>query len=418
MHLPLSYNLRFILIILSVFVSSYCCMSQKLTNEVRLSKWSSEACDNTFDPYRLKTRVTNIEYTDTTTIFTVNFSDNCCATFKPAIRFYNNKLVFLPYEEYTGDYCTCNCCFTIRYEVFGLKEKKYSLYFNDKKIVLSDDFYDTVKPSFQYYNGKKINSINKYGFKEGLWVTFYKNGHEKEVSLYPEQSMYFEPKTIWSKGYHPNGNLSFYDRNDTSEAWFEDKELKYQFIEFKVDDTLYTKLLKKFDNKVVETEFLLKGYQTLKNGLQSDYAEGWQTETIYKRKYFKSGKPQSILGVDTSYTWFETGQVESKRYKSGMVKFDTKGQIVEQGFNWVERVPEFYIDLQNSLDVLFDSNNTIREISLNRDETTLGGVTGGNRYYWKWDAKKNLIESPKNWNEALPWERFNEMQVYFKKDRG
>src|SRR5665647_901851 len=99
-------------ILLTISILAFCltCDSQTSSNKVRLIKWSSESCDNTFDPYRLKTRISSIEYTDTSTIFTAHFSDNCCVTFKPAIDFYKNKLVLLPYREYKGDYCTCNCC--------------------------------------------------------------------------------------------------------------------------------------------------------------------------------------------------------------------------------------------------------------------------------------------------------------------
>jgi hypothetical protein len=411
-----SNNMKLIVVTVSILIFSFSCLSQtnaKVTDKVRLSKWSSEACDKTYDPYRLKTRITNIEYTDTTMVFTVNFSENCCATFKPAINFYKNKLVLLPYRKYTGGFCGCNCCFTIKYEISGLAGKKYQLYFKEEEITLSNNYYDTVKPSFQFYEGKKINSTNKYGFKEGIWITFFENGNVEVVSKYPDQSLYYDLDPIWSKGYYPSGRLSFYNRKDTSESWFEDQEMKSQFIEYKAGDTTFKKGFSKFNNRVLREEYFEKYYPTVfKSEFDPEYKEeGGIFETVYKREYFESGKPKFIFGRDTSFSWFETGLLEFKQYKSGRMEFDTSGRVTEQLFSWMQKGSKSSGDLNNSLYVYFYPNGNVREIELVRDEPTRNGLAPGVRYNWKWDKNLNLMESPEKWKEAFPWNRFTEIKL-------
>lgn len=398
---------------IAIFCFYLICDAQIKPESVRLIKWTSESCDNTFDPYRLKQRISNIEYTDSTTIYTVHFSENCCVTFEPAITFYKNKLVLLPYREYKGDYCTCNCCFSIRYEIIGLIGKKYQLYFKESEVTLTNNYYDTVKISYEIYNGDKINKSNKYGFKEGTWIKFYKNGKEQVVNEYPEQSLFYSPSPVWSKGYYESGKLSFYDRKDTSESWFEDGELKSQFIKYKIGDTTFKTGLYKFENRLLQKEYFEKNYPTvLKSEFDTTYQqEAVVTEPVYEREYFRSGKPKYLFGVDTTFSWYETGQVESKSYKNGKVQFDNKGVLTEQSFSWLEKGPEHWRNLDNTLYVQFYSNGNIKEIELVRDEPTQDGLYPGVRYTWSWNKEMKIIESPENWKEALPWTKFPELQV-------
>jgi hypothetical protein len=406
--------------ILSILVFSFACYSQTSSNKIRLIKWSTASCDNTFDPYLLKPRVSSIEYTDTTTIFTVHFSDNCCVAFKPAMNFYKNKLVLLPYREYKGDYCSCNCSFSIRYEIAGLVGKKYQLYFKESEVILTDNYYDTVKPSFQVYKGRNINRMNKYGFKEGTWIKFYENGNEEIVSEYPDQSLFYDLSPLWSKGYYSSGTPSFFERNDTSESWFEDGEIKSQFIKYEAGDTTFEKGFRKFDSRMLQKEYFEKFYPTIfKSEFDPDYKqEAAITETVYKKEYFKNGKPKFIFGSDTSFSWFETGQLESKKYKNGTMVFDENGVLTQRSFSWLEKGPKHWRNLDNTLNVQFYPNGNIKEIELVRDEPTEKGIAPGVRYSWIWDEEMNLDETPEKWKEPFPWAKFTDLQVTPKMQKG
>lgn len=55
--------------------------------KAKLVDWKFNACDNTYDPYRLTNRITERRTQDGITFLTVNFTDNCCAAFKPQMAF-------------------------------------------------------------------------------------------------------------------------------------------------------------------------------------------------------------------------------------------------------------------------------------------------------------------------------------------
>ena len=317
----------------------------------------------------------------------------------------------MPYNQYTGDHCSCNCCFSILYEVSGLAGKNYKVYFNENEIKISDDYYDIVKPSFQVYKGIKINSLNKFGFKEGKWISFFENGKEKVIDQYPDQALFYDLDPIWSKEYYSFGKLSYYTRDDTTESWFEDQELKSQFIKYKIGDTIYEKGFQKFENRAIQEEYFEKFYPTIfKSDFDTNYQnQGSITETIFRKEYFQSGKLKFMFGKDSSFSWFETGQLESKKYKLGTFEYDKIGKLKERTFSWLEKGPEFYRNLNNTLYVYFYPNSNIKEIELVRDEPTSGGIAPSVRYTWKWDKDMNLLEFPEKWDEKFPWIRFAEL---------
>ena len=81
------------LLIILIFVPFTTCLAQKDTSSIKLLKWSSEDCDNTYDPFLLIDRITSIESYNGITLITVNFSENCCASFDPKIKVEGNKVI-------------------------------------------------------------------------------------------------------------------------------------------------------------------------------------------------------------------------------------------------------------------------------------------------------------------------------------
>ena len=381
-------------------------------NPVKLVKWTSTPCDHTFDPYLLKNRITYKETVGTSTFITINFSDNCCGTFKPEVQFSENKLSLL--TNYYGAKCSCNCCFSIEFEISGLAGKQYDVYFNAEKVVLSGDYYETVKPSFQLYNGQQINRMTKYGFREGLWMTFFENGEIESISQFPDTVEYYDARALWNKWYYPSGSVSYYDRNDTTQSWFEDGEIKSERIKYKVGDTVFNKSFRKYDNRILEKKEFDKFYPAVfKSDLNPEYeSEGYRTETIYAEEYFENGKPKYLYGTDTSYAWHENGQLKYKSYEDGKIDYDEDGTIIEKSFDRYEKAPGDWDDLGHFLHVYFYKNGTIKEIELARDEVGDHGRSMGRRWYrWKWDTTGKRTEQPENWKGSYPWERYPEINV-------
>lgn len=395
---------------------AFCSFSQdslKTGAHIKLIKWSAEDCDNMYNPDLLKSRITRLETHGESTFITVNFSDNCCAEFKPAITFSNNRLILLPYETESEEFCFCDCCFSIEYEISGLPSKEFEIYFKTKKVELSENYYAVVEPTDTLYKGKKINRINKYNFKEGLWITFYKNGQVETISKYPEEVPYFESFPLWSKGYYISGIPSYNTSTDTLQTWFEDGEVKSQFITYKKADTTYKIGLKKFDDRKLERRFFERSYPTVcKSTFSSEEEILVVLEIMYQEEYYSNGKPKLLFTTDTTYEWYENGQLKSKTYKSGEIKFNEMGNLFEQRYEYKVKRPKAWSELTNLMCVQFYENSNIKEIHVDRYELVNEGKELSRiNYRWKWDKEKKLIIGPKKWRGKYPWEDFKEINL-------
>jgi hypothetical protein len=192
-----------------------------------------------------------------------------------------------------------------------------------------------------------------------------------------------------------------------------DGELNYEFIKYKVGDTTVEKWFRKFENRKLKKESFAKSYPTVfTSEFDPDYKDsGTITEKVYEREYFENGRPKFLFGTDTSFSWFEIGQTESKRYKNGEVQFNKNGFLTEQSFDWREKGPNNWRNLDNSLYVQFYTNGNIKEIELVRDEPSSDGIFPSIRYTWAWNKEMDIIEYPEEWKETFPWIRFPELQL-------
>ncbi len=376
-------------------------------DSIKLTNWNAANCDNTYDPYRLINRISDLRTENGHTFITISFSDNCCADFIPQIQFKKNQLFLMPYKDYEGDYCDCNCCFSIQYEIQGLATKNYDILFNGEEIKRSDDHYKVYETSYEEYNGQIINKRNKYGFYEGIKITFHENGKPNFIFKYPDNSLYYEPKAIWSKRLYPSGAIAFHERNDTTEYWSKDGLLKSQQVNYKTGDTTFSYVISRYPNGQLSNKSLEKRYAAFftsefdPDNKWSDYV----TKTVYKEEYFKNGQPKFIYGVDTTFSWYESGQIKSKGYAGGSTKQDENGHLIERTFNWKTKYQNVRHGMDHHLYVDYYLNGNFKQIHYSRDEPTENGHHPDVHYYWKWNDEKKLTESPENWNEELPWDR-------------
>lgn len=383
-------------------------------DKVKLVSWKALPCDGTYDPYRLVSRIIELEVIDAKTYITVNFVDNCCAVFKPQIQFKNDKLYLMPYDSTSiGELCGCDCCFSIQYEISGLNND-YNLYFKDKPIKQSNDYYKVVNPAYEVYNGEIINRTNKYGFQEGPWVSFYESGKVEEISKYADTVLYVEDSPLWVKQFYESGALSYFKRPDTTESWFEDGELKSQFIDYEIADTTFKYSMRKHDNRKLGTRKLEKSFR---HGLIDEVSPKSnivirEYQIVYSEEYFESGRRKYLWGNDTSYTWYESGKIELKEYSNGeKIAFDKDGLVSEKSFYWTVTGPAYWGDLHQSLYIYYRRDSTISSVEYVRDEWIKDGLAPSCRYEWKWNEAGKLIEAPKKWKEHLPWKRFPQLQV-------
>ncbi len=414
--------MKLLLFISAILISFTNCLaqvnSQKKQTKVRLLKYTSLPCDGPYDPHRLQNRITSFKSHHNVTSITVNFSDNCIARFRPVIKFKNNKLILLPYVKYIGESIPCIHCFSINYEIKGLENKNYEIYFRNEKVELSDNHYKTVEPSQETYNGEIINRVNKYGFKEGKWIEFYEDGVLERVIKYPENSIYDEPRREWSKQFSKSGKLIGFNRKDTTESWYEDGELQSQIIKYSSGDTLCEKGFKKYENRQLQEKYIKRYYHLiLRSKFDTTYkGKGGRTDYSHKEEYYLNGQPKYLQKGDTSYTWFENGKLESKKYESGNFKYNGYGKLIERIFHWKERGVKGWGDLDYSLFVDYDNNGNLYRIHLAREEAGESfGLGPSVHYYWAWDKEFHLIQAPERWKEAYPWEKFHELKLLLTK---
>ncbi len=409
-------KVMFFLFSLSLFSHGFAQNQGKDT--VRLVHWDALDCDNTYDSYRIKNRISNVEKSGDLIKITINFSENCCAEFDPAINFVDNKLYLLPFTKKSDVYCACDCCFSIEYDISGLNDKNFEIYFKDKKVEYSENYYDTISPSFETFQDEIINRTNKYGFMEGKWMSFYDDCSINSIRVFPPSVLYFEAYPLWTKLFYQNGKLAVYDRNDTVQEWFEDGTIQYESYEYSVGDTTFKYVFSLYDNRNLRVKSLQKDYPVIHRSKYNDCyeAKGSKFPYVYKEEYYENGQSEFILGKDTTKKWYRNGQLKEIYFDSGGVEYDSLGRITEKKFFWDSPGSECSMDLRNSLVIIYDNNLNVKEIRLNRDEVREKGIGMGANYYWKWDANGKLIKSPENWKEELPWKRFKEIEIPLSKN--
>lgn len=408
------HTLKKTVAVLFCLVIFHNCFAQNNSEDsVKLINWSAMDCDDTYDPYRIVNRITQIEKSEGSTKITVNFSENCCVDFEPTIHVEGNRLYLIPYTQSADVFCACDCCFSIMYDISGLNDKDVEIYFIDKKIEYSENYYDTVAPYVELYNGTSINRRNKYGFLEGTWMTFYEDCAIKQINVYPETVLFFDAEAIWSKGFYENGTLKSYHSKDTVQEWFEDGTIKYEHYSYSIGDTIFDYTFSLYHNRQVKEKSLKIEYPVVHKSLFNDcYAtKGQENRHVYIETFYENGQRESSFVKDTTQRWYANGQPRLFSTDSKSVFFDISGKITEIKFNWFGPGTACSQDLRNILSVKYNQDVKIIEISLFRDEVREKENIRGTLYSWKWNADGELIKSPENWNEEVPWKRFKEIKI-------
>ena len=160
---------------------------------------------------------------------------------------------------------------------------------------------------------------------------------------------------------------------------------------------------------------LFRKYPTIhKSEFDSQYdTEGEKWEYIYKETFYTNGQRKYLEKNDTSYTWFENGQLKIKSYDSASIEYDNFGNIIKKQFYWKRPGMKGWGDLNNCLSVDYYKSGDIQKIYLRRDELIGDGHSlGPNLHYeWKWNENQILIDSPENWDEEYPWVNIKEIKT-------
>lgn len=404
---------KIIIVLCALCAIPNCFAQSDKKDTIQLVDWKSLDCDNTYDASRIKSRITKIEKGEDLIKITVNFRENCCADFQPSIQFIDDKLYLLPFTTRGDIYCLCDCCFSIEFAISGVAEKNFEIYFKGKKVVYSDNYYDTISPRFEMYKGQVINRINKYAFKEGKWMTFYPDSSVRSIREYPASVLYYDALPTWGKQFYPDGKLERYSRNDTVQEWFQDGTVQFENFEYSIGDTTFNYTLSLHDNRNLRMKSLRKYYPVIFRSKYNDCYEGngFEFRDAYKESYYENGQRELLIRNDTTKKWYANGQLQEISFDSKRTEFDSLGRITEKIYFWDSPGTECSTDLSNTLYVQYDRDFNTVEIELSRDEVQDKGIPLREDYGWEWNAEGVLIKSPENWNEEFPWERYVDIEI-------
>jgi hypothetical protein len=138
------------------------------TPEVELFNFTSSICDKESDSGRLRTRIINKELKENVLTIHIAATATCCVEFIP-ITSYSSGVLNLDIEE-TGMECECSCCYEFIYQIKGIVDDKIKITFRNAEIEQSEEKYKTFPIEFKILNGDTVNLIDKYGFRQGVWV--------------------------------------------------------------------------------------------------------------------------------------------------------------------------------------------------------------------------------------------------------
>jgi hypothetical protein len=165
------------------------------TTKVKLFSFKNSTCDGESESFRLRTRIISKELSNGLLTIHIGATATCCVDFVPKTTFING-ILNLDFDE-TGTPCECGCCYEFTYQINGVKDDNIKITFRNKNIEQSDEKYETYPVRFKILNGDTINYVDKYGFKQGIWVlssdTLRKNRYfeyadniaVRRVMLYP-----------------------------------------------------------------------------------------------------------------------------------------------------------------------------------------------------------------------------------------
>jgi TonB family protein len=147
--------------IILVLVISTCLLakiSNGQTNEISLINFSMSTCDCDTDPEKLTTHIDGKQFRGDTLVIEIATTANCCAKFIPKV-FIQNNMLFLDAELAPGEYCFCDCCFGLVYQINGIVNKDIPVNFRGKPVYLDLKKHDTYAKSFESINGDTIFTV-------------------------------------------------------------------------------------------------------------------------------------------------------------------------------------------------------------------------------------------------------------------
>jgi antitoxin component YwqK of YwqJK toxin-antitoxin module len=397
---------KYVVFIISIFCF---CTTIAQTN-VRLESWNGGSCDENMDPYAIQTRISSVHKSGNELQLTINFRDNCCAKFKPGIKYSGDTLYISTYVWEQGEprvvqRCGCDCCFSLNLTINGMKDTASVTIFKTERVYYSSEPYRIYPVTYALLKNDTINRTNHYRRKVGLWITYHPDSTQQTETLYPfisePQGISDEEEFVYRKAWNANGQLISYIRNDTMELWFDNGSLHL----------LQVKRIDKGDHVTESIQYYPNGKlkeRTSERWLSDQHLTydscGAFTPVQYElyETYYESGARKKTITGDTVWQWYPEGPLQFIGYSNTTINFYRSGKIEFKDYDWYTFHTGNFPCLSNSLRVTYHENGQLKNVLFVRDEPEKGGVLIGVRYEWSWDESGKLLKSPEHWKGAIP----------------
>jgi hypothetical protein len=138
---------------------------------IEVVEFNQSTCDQTLDPYRLKSRIVSLSRKLDTLQIEIAFAATCCLAYLPKIKYQSDTLYFSYEAKNEDEACFCICCYSFSHKVKGITSKNVTVKLFHKVIELSNEKYNTVFPTYIIVHGDTVNAKDKFGLKQGIWLT-------------------------------------------------------------------------------------------------------------------------------------------------------------------------------------------------------------------------------------------------------
>jgi len=143
---------------------------QEFNASIEILNFGQTECDNSLDPYKLKSRLIRVDFSNDTLEFEVGTLGTCCVDYESKIKFSNDTL-FLEYQRKENSPASfCYCCYQFIHKIKGIKNTEITFMLGDQILEISEEKYRTYPISFDMIDGDTINLTDKYGEKQGIWI--------------------------------------------------------------------------------------------------------------------------------------------------------------------------------------------------------------------------------------------------------
>ena len=204
-------------------------------NKPEMIHFEMSPCQDGYDLFRFQERIVSIDREDDQAIIEIAVKDNCCIGELGSVAVKGDTIILhygIPKgsedikvgEIFTVEVCSCNCCFHFNYTISGLEDKDYSYIVRglegSRPIKYYEHAYKIVEPRYDIIDGDTVNYHDKFGFKQGWFVSKTENGLLRRKLLYEDDIPVFG---LYNQKFFDNGKL-YWEIHVLKEGYYEMKE--------------------------------------------------------------------------------------------------------------------------------------------------------------------------------------------------